>query len=77
MTGVVNIEENIIRNNERNGILLIKDNNVKITNNELTNNKKAGLFIRDTSTGQITANHFKNNRSELVIENDSPNFEHI
>ena len=67
MTGVENLEGNLIKNNERNGILLIRDNNVSITSNEVLNNKKAGLFIRDSSVGEITSNLFKNNKSELII----------
>ena len=77
MTGVENIETNVIRNNEKNGIMLIRDNNVTITGNEFISNKKAGLLIRDSSIGEIQENHFRDNRSELVIENDHPAFKDI
>ncbi len=35
LTGVENIEENIISRNSRNGILLICDNNLNITQNQI------------------------------------------
>lgn len=53
ITGVECIESNCISNNEKNGILLIRDNNVNIVDNEIEKNKKSGLFIRDSSVGKI------------------------
>ena len=50
-TGVLSIQHNKISENEKNGLMLVEDNNLTIQGNKICHNRKGGLVIRDSSIG--------------------------
>jgi len=62
--------DNIIKKNNRSGVLIADLSKPKFMNNTISENKFLGVFIRDRSSGVFTQNIIKNNLSQIFFSYD-------
>ncbi len=65
-----NVTENIIRNNNRSGVLICDSSKPKLMHNTIQDNKFVGVILRDRSEGVLTQNIIKNNLSQIYFSYD-------
>lgn len=62
VTSVVNLEDNRINHNKRNGVMLIDDCQILMSENNVEGNKLAGFVCRKTSKAKMRMNSFAKNK---------------
>lgn len=77
VTSVVNIDDNEIKNNKCNGIVLLEDSQIIMNGNLFEGNKNAGFVCRNTSKAKMKLNKFVDNHIEVVIERKWDGIEEI
>lgn len=63
------ISENIIKDNDRNGIWLLEDNFTKIIGNEIKNNTMSGIHLQKCVNTTISNNNISRNQNGIYSEN--------